>query len=253
MARTVTSVAKAAGISVRTLHHYDEVGLLKPSRVGANGYRYYSCEDVERLQLILVLKKLELSLEDIRTLLQTPGFDRRAALENQLLLLKERRRQTGVLIRTLRHTLKRTTGEAAMKDEELFEGLQEGTQQEEARGRWGNTPAWKESQRRSRGYSKEDWGAIRAEGKAAAEGVAAHMEKGPESVEVQRFVRAHHQHINDRFYTCSAEMYDRLAQMWVEDPRFTQYWDAIRPGLAAFMRQAVEVYVYDLLLQDERR
>lgn len=253
MARTVTSVAKAAGVSVRTLHHYDEVGLLKPSRVGANGYRTYSREDIERLQLILLLKKLRFSLEDVRALLQTPGFDRRAALENQLVLLKERRRELGVLIRTLKSTLKRTPGGAAMKDEELFEGLEESTLEEEARGRWGNTPAWKESQRRTRGYSKEDWDAIRAEGKAAAEGVAAHMEKGPESAEVQRCVRAHHRHINDRFYTCSAEMYDALAQMWVDDPRFTEYWDAIKPGLAAFMRLAVDVYVYDLLLKEERR
>lgn len=253
MARTVAAVAKAAGVSVRTLHHYDQVGLLKPSRVAANGYRSYSREDVEQLQLILLLRHLEFGLEEIRALLHTPGFDRREALRNQLVLLKDKRRQLTQLIRTLEHTLRSAHGAGTMKDKELFEGLEQAKLQEEARERWGNTPAWRESQRKTRGYTREDWEKIRAEGAAAAHGVADNMDKGPDHADVQKHVRAHHQHISSRFYTCNAEMYEGLSQMWVDDPRFTAYWEGIRPGLAAFMREAVQVYVYNLLLEEERR
>lgn len=242
MTRTVKAVAKAAGVSVRTLHHYDAIGLLKPSGASQAGYRLYSREDVERLQHILFYRELEFSLAEIGALLEEPGLDRRAALERQRDALQARQAHTGVLIQTITKTLESLRGGRPMKDHELFQGTDPSQYEEEVRQRWGDTEAYKESKRRTKNLKKEDWDRLRAEGQDIAKGIAARMDKGPQDAEVQQWVGRHHQHICSRFYACSTQMYRGLAQMWAEDERFAAYWNAFRPGMTPFMVAAANVY-----------
>ena len=123
----------------------------------------------------------------------------------------------------------------------------------EAEERWGNTRAWKESRERTKGMGKADWDALKAEMAAILDGAVQGMERGPEDEQVQAAVRAYHEFIDRRFYTCSAAMFGSLADLWGEDPRFGAYWDSLRPGMTEFIRAAVAVYLDRLLLESEER
>ncbi len=124
--------------------------------------------------------------------------------------------------------------------------------EDEARERWGRSYAWKESAKKTAAYGEADWDRIKAEGKAIAEGIAAAMDEGEDGAAVQAGVRAYHEYIGRSFYTCSAAMFEGLAELWGDDERFGAYWEAIRPGLTAFMRRAVRSYVRGLELEYER-
>jgi len=122
----------------------------------------------------------------------------------------------------------------------------------EARERWGNSPAWKESQRRTAAWKKDDWARMKTEMRAIVDRIAAGMENGPEDAEVQEAVRAYHEFIDQRFYTCPASMFLGISDLWGEDERYAAYFEGVAPGLAAFAREAVRVYVEELLLVEER-
>src|SRR5688500_8967349 len=144
---TVGQVAELARVTVRTLHHYDEIGLLAPSGRTRTGYRQYSATDLRRLHQILLFRELGFPLETIRQLLDDPDFDRRKALEAQRALLAERLGQTEAILRGIDRALAELNGEGEMKGEELFEGFEEANRQyqDEARERWGDTEAYRES------------------------------------------------------------------------------------------------------------
>jgi len=123
---------------------------------------------------------------------------------------------------------------------------------DEARARWGASPAWKENQRRTASWTKDDWASKKAEMGAIVDRIAAGMERGPEDASVQAAVREYHEFIDRHFYTCPADTFLGLSDLWGEDERFRAYWEGYRPGLANFVREAVHIYVEELLLANER-
>lgn len=245
MALTVKAVADLAGVSIRTLHHYDDIGLLKPADTSASGYRLYNQRDLERLQQILFFRELGFSLGEIRTIIDSPGFDRRQALLEHRSLLQERRERIERLIRTVDRTLESMEREMTMNKEEmkkLFDGFDHTQYEEEARQRWGGSREYEESARRTKGYKKADWEAIKAESGEIYQAIANLMDRGPEDAEVQQWVGRWHEHINKWFYNCSLQVFRGLGEMYVQDERFTKNIDKIKPGLAPFLRDAMRVY-----------
>ena len=241
MKRTVKAVAKVAGVSVRTLHHYDEIGLLKPASHSAAGYRLYDDKDLERLQQVLFFKELGFDLKEIKRILSDPYFDRERALTEHRTLLLERQERTRRLIQSVDRTLKAIQRGKPM-DAKMFDGFDSAPYEDEARQRWGNTPAWEESQRRVKGLTAADKAAMEEEARAIIEGLLARMGGDPADAEVQRLIARHHRMINDRFFTCPVDVYRQIGEGYVDDPRFTAYYDRFKQGLAAFKRDAIRVY-----------
>lgn len=241
MAYTVKGAADMAGVSIRTLHHYDDIGLLKPAQVSPSGYRLYSDADLEHLQQILFFRELGFKLSEIREIMGRRGFDRKRALLNHRELLLQRRSRLDRLIATVDRTLKGMERGNEMTGE-MFDGFQPHEYEEEARRRWGGTREYEESARRTKQYTKADWAAIQQEGQEITLGLASLMDRDPADPEVQQWVGKHHQMINDRFYTCSLQVYRGLGDLYVQDERFTANYEKVKPGLAAFMRAAMHVY-----------
>lgn len=225
--KTVKQVAQLAKVSVRTLHHYDEIGLLPPSGRTEAGYRLYDDRDLERLQQILIYRQLDFSLEAIQQLLDDPTFDRRRALAEQRQMLLERIEQTHQVIRAI---------DAALEGQMSFDGLEE-----EAKERWGDTEPYREAMRRTKKYKDEDWTRIKAEAAEIECEMAALLEGGaaPESDEAQRLAERHRQHIERWFYPCDRAMHANLADLYVSDPRFAAHYDKRRAGLAQFVAAAI--------------
>lgn len=245
MAYTVKAVAEMAGVSVRTLHHYDEIDLLKPEQLSAAGYRLYNEKDLERLQQILFFRELEFSLSDIREIIDDPKFDRQQALLLQKEALLERQHRLSRLIMTIDRTLRMMEGNEPMNDQELkelFNGFDQSQYEEEVKERFGQTNEYAESHRRTKQYTKTDWVQMQQEGGEIQQGIVALMDRDPADPEVQAWIGKHHQQINKWFYTCSLEIYRGLGEMYVADERFAANYEKIKPGLAAFMRAAMLAY-----------
>lgn len=243
MAYTVKVVADMAGISVRTLHHYDQIGLLKPASTSAAGYRLYSQADLERLQQILFFRELGFTLREIKRILESPGFDRRKALAAHRELLEEKRRRLERLIASIDRTIDALERGVSMDGKMMFDGFDEkklAEYREEARARWGEVVD--ESYRRTEKYTKADWAAIGAESDEINRAMAEMMDREPTDPEVQRRIGQWYRLINDRFYECTPEMFRGLGDGYVEDSRFTEFYDKYRPGLAKFMRAAMHAY-----------
>ena len=249
-AYSVRDLARLAGISVRTLHHYDQIGLLMPSSRTAAGYRQYGADDLMRLQQILFFKELDVPLGEIRAILDDPDFDQVMALENHRRLLQLRAERLAHLIRTVDKTIQTLTEDTMMvTDEELYEGFskeQIESYETEARERWGSTNAYAESRQRVRNMSKAQWSAVKDQGDEATRLMAGLMDRDPADPEVQAAIARHHAWI-ENFYTASAEMYTGLGQMYADDERFRAFYDAYAPDLADFMRDAMAIYADTVL------
>jgi MerR family transcriptional regulator, thiopeptide resistance regulator len=237
----VGEVARLAHVSVRTLHHYDRLGLLRPSARSDAGYRLYAGPDLERLQQILLYRESGIPLEEIAGLMDAAVFDRAEVLERQRAQLAARREQLGAMIRLVDATLATLRGERQMTHEEMFEAFGDfdpAAHEDEARERWGDTPAYAEAQRRTRSYTKDDWLRYRRESDEVNERLAALLGAGepPEDRRAQEAVEQHRLLIDRWFYPCSQEMHAALGEMYVADPRFTATFDKVRPGLAQYLR-----------------
>lgn len=244
MAYTVKAVADISGVTVRTLHHYDRIGLLRPASISPSGYRLYSEADLERLQQILFFRELGFGLGEIKTILDSPGFDRREALVAQKRLLIEKQRRIERLIASIDTSIDAMERGTELEKDKMFEGFDESKIKEyteEARARWGNEKV-DESIRRTSKYTKEDWTEIQAEQQSITQGLAALMDRDPGDPEVQEVVGRHFRLINERFYTVTPEVYRGLGELYVNDPRFTANYDKVKPGLAQFMRAAMHAY-----------
>jgi DNA-binding transcriptional MerR regulator len=243
MAFTVGELAKLTGITVRTLHHYDEIGLVQPSDRTRAGYRLYSDDDVLRLQQVLVYKELGLPLDEIAAVLDDPAHSRRGALLRHRAALLAKRARLDAMLASLDAAIRLEKG-TTMKSEDvksLFDGFDHEQYADEARQRWGNTEAYKESARRTKQYGKAEWDAIRAEADGLYARFAELLAEGapPDDARVQAAVVAHREHLTRWFYPCSVEMQRGLAEMYIADPRFTANIDRLAPGLARFMRDAI--------------
>ena len=244
MAHTVGNVSRMARISVRTLHHYDEIGLVKPSSRTPAGYRQYTAEDVEKLQQVLFYRELGFPLEEIARILADPAFDRRRALVDQRELLAERAEQVRALVALIDRTIEALDRGECMSREALFDGFDPSRYEEEARERWGGSPEYDQSVARTRRYTPDDWKAIRAEAAAVVEAFAAAFDAGtaPSDARAMDLAERHRQHVSRWFYECSSEIHVGLGEMYVADPRFSAGYERMRPerpGLAQYIRDAI--------------
>ena len=242
---TVSEVARMAHVTVRTLHHYDEIGLLIASERTDKGYRLYDEADLRRLQQILIFRELEFPLEAIGPLLDAPPGARSEALRTQRELLGQQLRRTEAVLRAVDAALAALEGEETMDTKRMFDGFEEfdhAKHQAEAEERWGQTDAYRESMRRARQYSKAEWTAIKADAEAATDRLAELFAEGkaPDGTESMDAAEAHRTHISRWFYPCSHAMHVGLARMYQADPRFTEHYEKRAKGLAAFVATAIE-------------
>ena len=243
MALKVSEVARLAGVSVRTLHHYDEIGLVRPSARSEAGYRLYAPADVERLQQVLFFRELEFALDEIQKILAEPDFELGAALRLQKRLLTERAIRTKALIAAVDAAIDSLEKGTTMTPEERLEVFGDFKPEEyeaEAEQRWGGTETYKESIRRTKSYRKEDWEQIKAEGGGIYADLARLVSAGtaPSTVEAMDAAERHRAHITRWFYPCPPELHRGLGQMYVDDPRFAANIDKFGAGVSAFCRDA---------------
>jgi DNA-binding transcriptional MerR regulator len=241
----VGEVAGLARISVRTLHHYEHVGLLAPSARSESGYRLYGPADLERLQQILFYKELGFSLDEIRDAMDDPDFDRREALLAQREMLREHAQRIVRLLESVDRTLISLEGGIHMTDEEMFEafeGFDPADYEDEVRERWGDTDAYRESARRTKAYTKQDWERFRAESEEIGLAIVALMDEGvpPQDPRAMDQVERYRRQIDRWFYTCSHEMHANLGRMYVADPRFTATYEKVHVGMAQYVCDAIQ-------------
>jgi len=240
---TVGQVADLFGVTVRTLHHYDEIGLLVPSGRSRAGYRLYTDEDLERLQQVVVYRRLALPLDQIATLLDS-GEDAAEHLRRQRATVMSRLDELHELVAAIDRALEREMTNQPATPEDLKELFGDGFQdeyQQEAQERWGETDAWKQSASRTKGYTKGDWEQVKAEMDAVNAAFVAALAAGQPATSEAAMDAAeqHRRHIHDRFYDLSHDFHRGLADMYVADPRFTKTYEDLAPGLAAYVHDAI--------------
>lgn len=231
--KTVTEVSRITGISVRALHHYDRIGLLKPAQLTDAGYRLYDDSALRRLQAILLFRELQFPLREIKTILDSPAFDPAEALAQQIRLLEmERDRLDNVIARAREIQLKG----AEIMNFDAFDRSSIDQYAEEAKARWGNTAAWAE-------YSRKPQTDMPRAGEALMDilaDIAALRHFSPTAPEVAGTVDALQQHITANFYTCTDEILRSLGEMYVQDDRFRRNIDKrCGDGAAEFIRSAI--------------
>ena len=241
---SVGQVSRSAGVTVRTLHHYDRIGLLRPSARSGAGYRGYDQADLARLQRILAYRELGFSLEEIGRLLDDPASDPVAQLRHQRDLVLARMERLAQIAAVLERTMEAHQMGIKLTAEEMLEvfGDHDPTQYaEEVEERWGDTDAYRQSQQRAAGYTKQDWIRIKAEQEAAGARFAAAMTAGlpPDSPEAMDAAEENRLLIDRYFYDLSPQMHVGLGQMYLADPRFTRTYEELAPGLAQYVHDAI--------------
>jgi MerR family transcriptional regulator, thiopeptide resistance regulator len=245
---TVSEMAKLSGVSVRTLHHYDDLGLLKPAALGTNGYRYYGREELLRLQQILFHRELGLPLERVKALLDDPAFDRVAALTAQRGALEKEAERFRHLIATIDRTIAQLTGDGTMSDKDLYQGFSQEKQKEweaEIAARYGEHGHAKiaESKANFAKMTKAEVEAGKAEMDAINRALAQAMDAG-EAVDggrVQALAARHYAWVC-RAWKPNRAAYAGLGRMYVESPDFRSAYEAVRPGLTEYLAEAMRVF-----------
>ena len=240
---TVSEVSEVAGVTVRTLHHYDEIGLLKPSERTAAGYRQYDDRDLERLQEILFYRELGFDLRTIVGLVDTPAHSRAQVLAQQRQLIGRQIGRLQAMATAIDEATRAIEEGRTMNREEMFEvfgDFDPAQYEDEVRDRWGQTDAYAESSKRTARYTKDDWKRIGTESDEINQRLGDLLAAGaePSDPEAMAAAEEHRLHIDRYYYPCSYEAHAGLGEMYVADPRFTAYWDAYRSGLAPFVRDA---------------
>lgn len=238
MAMKVKEVADLVGVSVRTLHHYDEIGLLIPDQTTESGYRLYSDENLELLQQILFFKELGFSLQSIKEIVHSPTFDRQKALQMHHEMLLEKRRRLDQMIDTVEKTIRHYKGEIQMSNQEKFEGFdfRSNPYEQEARERWGDEAVDRANQKAAQ-MTQEDQQRIND----LYFHLASIRHMAPDSEEAQAGITEWYSLLQS-FGTYTPEMFRGLGQMYVADERFTQNIDKFGEGLAQFMCDAMGIY-----------
>lgn len=239
----VSEVAKLTGVTVRTLHYYDEIGLLKPGEVTEAGYRVYNDADLEVLQQILFFRELDFPLEDIRKIMQNPAYDRQNALQKQRELLLQKRSRIDGLIALVDKTLK---GEHDMSFEQFDTTTIEETRKKyaaEVKERWGNSDAYAEFEKKTRYYNDEQFKIMDGKGMDILKEFGQNRTLAPDSVQAQVLVEKWHKYITENYFTCTKEILSCLGQMYIGDERFKQNIDQYGEGTAAFMAASIRAYI----------
>lgn len=239
MKMQIKEFAKFSGVSVRTLHYYDEIGLLPPAFVErTTGYRYYDENSLLRMQEILFYRELDFSLKSIGEILSSPHHDTQRSLEEQKKLLTLKKERLERLISSI---------DAAMKGENIMEAFDNSkfeTYKAEAQEKWGKTDAYKEHAEKTKHYSQEKWNDLADGMDRIMAQFAMCMKAGnaPDSAEAQSLVKTLQEHITANYYHCTKEILAGLGQMYVADERFQNNIDKHGNGTAAFIRDAIQVY-----------
>jgi DNA-binding transcriptional MerR regulator len=244
----VKEVSGIAGVSIRTLHHYDAIGLLVPSSMTQSGYRLYADADLERLQQILFFKEIGFALQEIKDILDSPGFDRRKALAAHRELLLEKRERMERMLETVDRTIRSLEGGPELTHKDLFEGFDmekikehQAKYAEEARRMFG--PSSVEAvENRVSGYSEARWKDIHQATSAIYARLVSRMAYGPEDEEALAAIGDWRLLISTHYYECTLEIFRGLGNLYVADARFTDNIDEFGTGLARFMKETIDVY-----------
>lgn len=247
---TVGEVAELTRLSVRTLHHYDDLGLLRPIERSEANYRLYSRADVARLYRILTYRDLGFPLTEIMRLLNADAAEERTALALQAALLQEQIERTQAKLRAVTSLLNadmRGEGALSMSKEEtkqLFDQFDNSQYEDEVKERWGNTEAYRQSTQRMKAYSPADLERMKQEGAELQAKYVALMDAGvpADSPQAAEVAEEHRAHFHQWFYDCTPEMLRGVSEMWVNDPRFTKNIDRIKEGLAAYQHATVQAW-----------
>ncbi|WP_160678097.1 MerR family transcriptional regulator [Clostridium sp. C8-1-8] len=249
MEYTVQKLAQLGRISTRTLRYYDEIGILKPARINSSGYRIYGQEEVDKLQQILFYKELGVDLESIKDIITNPAFDRAKALKEHKQKLLERKAQLDLLLDNVDKTLKAMEGVITMKDKEKFEGFKqkliddnEEKYGKEIRDKYGDDTINK-SNTKLKGMTEEEYEEVTKLGNEVIELLSKAFATGDPAGELaQKAAELHKQWLSFYWDKYSKEAHAGVAQMYVEDERFREFYDKEQPGTAAFLRDAILVY-----------
>ncbi len=249
MRYTVKKLAKISGVSVRTLHWYDEIGLLKPADYFPNGYRYYEEEQLLVLQQILFFRELGFKLNDIQKMLTSNDFDKIKALYAHKSTLEESVNRTNTLINTIEKTILHLRGKKTMADKDLYAGFDMAKQKEyeDYLVKYHGTVAEDlihECKKKTMKWGTKEWDDVKNEGNEIYKALADCIDRkiSPRSAEVQVLVHKHYQ-MTERFYTVSKDVYMGLAQLYCEHPGFKKFFVAHHPKLTEFIAEAMRVYV----------
>ncbi|MBE6970947.1 MAG: MerR family transcriptional regulator [Ruminococcaceae bacterium] len=239
MKMQIKEFAEFTGVSVRTLHYYDEIGLLTPAKVDTlTGYRYYDENSLLRMQEILFYRELDFSLKSIGEILSSPNYNKSKALHEQKHLLTLKKERLERLILAIDGAMK---GENVMK---AFDNSEFEKHKDEAKEKWGKTDAYKEHAEKTKNYSKQKWNDL-AEGMdhiMADFALCMKNGKSPDSAEAQNLVKMLQSHINENYYQCTSQILAGLGQMYVGDERFKNNIDKHADGTAQFVCEAIEFY-----------
>ena len=242
MRYSIGSLSKLSGVSIRALHHYDKLGLLRPSEVAQSGYRYYDDAAVEKLWQILFYRELDFPLNEIAEILTSPAFDRDRALTEHRNLLVQKRERLDRLIALVSNAMK---GETNMEfkpfDTSEIDALRN-QYAEEAKARWGNTEAYRESTHRAAKWTPAEKAAMEAKSNEIFSAFAALAGSDPASAQAQALVSRWKAFISESYYDCTNEILAGLGQMYVADERFTKNIDKFGAGTAQLMSDAIAVY-----------
>jgi DNA-binding transcriptional MerR regulator len=241
---TVGELSAVTGVTVRTLHHYDRISLLVPTARSQAGYRLYAAADLDRLHRILFYRELGFTLEQIAELLDSAG-DPAAHLRRQRAVLAARIARLESMAVAIDTELEATRMGIDLTPQERFELFGDGYTDDyaaEAEQRWGETEAYQQSQRRVARYGKDDWAQITAESAAIERRLAGLMAAGepPNGVAAMDAAEAHRRHIAAWFYDLPVAMHRGLGELYVDDERFAAHYEAIAPGLGAYLAAAIE-------------
>lgn len=247
---TIKELAELAGSTPRTLRYYDQLGLLTPAVVADNGYRYYDHGNLLTLQQILFFRELDVPLKEIHYLLSQPDFQLLPSLKKHHRAMQREIQRYQQLISTVERTIQSLEGEFQMTDSDLFSGFDEKRYEDEVKERWGATPQYEESHRKWSSYTDAQKEDIKQQGGAIARRMVTEDPLArPDDPEVQAAVADYYEYLNRYFYSCDVEFLRKLAEMWVQDPRFAVNYERIREGGAAFVREAVHQFC-DARLQE---
>jgi len=249
MEYSINKLSSMSGVTTRTLRYYDEIGLLTPARVADSGYRIYAPEQVDTLQQILFYKALGFALDEIKLLLSAPDFDRMQAFENHLQALHQRRKQINQLIANVQKSITTMKGETTMLDAEKFEGFKQKLLADkekqfgnELREKFGDK-AIEGSNANLKAMSQEQYTETEKLLQEVNDTLKRAVAQGDPASELAQHACALHKEWLCRYWSeYTPEMHLGLAQMYVEDPRFTAYYDKIVPGAAMFLRDALAIY-----------
>lgn len=243
MAFTVGELARLTGITVRALHHYDEIGLVVPSQRTAAGYRLYDDHDVIRLQQVLLFRELGLPLDEIAFAIDEAGTRDELLRKHREVLVAKRSRLDAMLAALDSALGALEKGRVMQPDDvkQMFEGFDPSQYEEEVKERWGDTDAYKESMRRTKKYGKAEWDQIQGDWSTIYSEMADLMRAGTAVTDpaVQALVERHRAHIDRWFYPCSVEMHKGLGAMYVQDPRFKANLDKVAAGFAQYLSDAI--------------